>query len=451
VLAGALIDGQFRLHHQIGEGGMGTVWAAEDLRLGRMVAAKFLSKHLATQPRVRERFQREARMTARVRSTHVVQVFAEGCTADDVPYLIMELLLGDDLAVHLQRGGRFELSETVPIVEQICRGLAQAHAQGLVHRDIKPHNIFLAKGDTDEDRAVVKLLDFGIAKDLASLRDSLTACGEVVGSALYCSPEQLRDPQSVDRATDVWAIGVVIFEMLTGRVPYEANTLSELIDRHRDGPSPRVSSLVAALPRELDAFFERTLHNTASKRWSSVEELAGEYSAIVQTHCAMSERSVAQTLGSTTLIGAQPIVLERAPVRSAAGSLRSVFVALILTLLACVGALTWTQLAADAASQRLRERVIRASVPWPPSTRSDSASAPAELTAPPPQSTVTQPPAPDPAVELPAMPQPKAAVPRSRSAAKRSHPAEPVPAALPAQHNGANAPQTELPGRNHGF
>lgn len=280
VLEGTLIDGQFRICHRLGEGGMGTVWAAEDLQLDRMVAAKFLWQHMASDPRVRQRFQREARMTARVRSPHVVQVFAQGCTRDDVPYMIMELLDGEDLSAYLRRCGRCGLRETAEIVLQVCRGLACAHAEGLVHRDIKPHNVFLTH---DDARVHVKLLDFGIAKDLASLRDSLTACGEVVGSALYSSPEQLRDSQSVNRATDIWALAIVIYEMLTGVVPFAANSFAELIELHGEGRFASPTDLAPELPRGLDAFFERALHADPSERFASVEALAEAFTAIARS------------------------------------------------------------------------------------------------------------------------------------------------------------------------
>lgn len=451
VLEGALIDGQYRLHYQIGEGGMGTVWAAEDLRLGRMVAAKFLAKHMAVQPRVRERFQREARMTARVRSTHVVQVFAEGCTPEDIPYLIMELLDGEDLATHLRRVGRCQLRETGAIVEQICRGLTQAHNEGLVHRDIKPHNIFLAKAETGAAPPVVKLLDFGIAKDLAALRDSLTACGEVVGSALYSSPEQLRDPQSVDRTTDIWAIGIVIFEMLTGRVPYDASSLSELIERHRAGKFPKVCSLVTGLPRELDTFLERTLHAAPSKRWSSVEELSQQYSAIVRKHNTTSAPDLTFSAVQTPLSGSLPAA-------SAGLRLRRVFVVMALIMFSCVAALTWKHLSASRAAGRVPQMQARPVVRPVPALQTPTAAAgsiaPVGLT--PPQA---QPPPSIEAVTQPDEPastaQPKAAAPRVKSASKATTPRtdarEPI-AKEPATHqDNPRPPVTELPGRNHGF
>ena len=443
VLEGALIDGQYRLHYQVGEGGMGTVWAAEDLRLGRMVAAKFLAKHMAVQPRVRERFQREARMTARVRSTHVVQIFAEGCTPDDIPYLIMELLDGEDLATHLHRVGRCQLRETGAIVEQICRGLTQAHGEGLVHRDIKPHNIFLAKAETGAAPPVVKLLDFGIAKDLAALRDSLTACGEVVGSALYSSPEQLRDPQSVDRTTDIWAIGIVIFEMLTGRVPYDATSLSELIERHRAGKFPKVSSLVSGLPRELDTFLERTLHAVPSKRWSSVEELSQQYTAIVRKHCAASAPDLTFSAVQTPLSTSQ------------SGRLRRVFMVMALIMLSCIAALTWKQVSVGSAPNKRAVRsapvqapsIVRAPAPVVQTAGAVApVIAPVELTPQPSSDAVTQPEEPAPA------PPPKAAVPRVKSTSKPAPRTESAqePAAAPPQDHPRSAP-TELPGRNHGF
>jgi serine/threonine-protein kinase len=284
---GELIDGQYRLLNLLGEGGMGSVWAADDLRLERRVAIKFLSKDLLHDEHARIRFEREARVCARIRSPHVVQIFAQGMTDREIPFLVMELLTGEDLSRRIERDRRLRLVEIVPIVEQICLGLMSAHKRGLIHRDIKPQNIFLA--DHEPGRHSVKLLDFGIAKDLDSPLTALTVTGEVLGSALYISPEQLRDPQSVGPATDVWALGVVIYEMLTGRPPFDAKSLPELFDQLRDGRFVPATKLVPSLPMAIDAYLCRAIHNDCTQRFDSVEALHRAFVKVVAAHTSVAE------------------------------------------------------------------------------------------------------------------------------------------------------------------
>jgi serine/threonine protein kinase len=277
-----LIDDQFRLVSQLGKGGMGTVWAADDLTLGRPVAIKFLSQEFLHDQQARLRFAREPRLASKIRSPHVVQVFAQGTTEDDVPYLVMELLEGEDLASRVSRDGPCALAEAGAIVEQICRALGRAHREGLVHRDIKPHNIFLTP--ESDGQLFVKLLDFGIAKDASARITGLTLTGEVVGSALYVSPEQLHEASSVGPSTDIWSLGVVIYEMLTGRVPFEGRSLPELFMRVVEGNYQPISQLGQGLPKALDTFFERVIKVDPSQRFQTVDELAAAFGRIVRAN-----------------------------------------------------------------------------------------------------------------------------------------------------------------------
>ncbi|HKU40421.1 MAG TPA: serine/threonine-protein kinase [Polyangiales bacterium] len=278
---GEVIDDHFRLVRQLGQGGMGTVWAAEDLRLGRPVAIKFLSSDFLNDAQARQRFAREPKLASKIRSPHVVQVFAQGTTADGVPYLVMELLEGQDLASRIA-AGPCSLVEAGSIVEQIVRALGRAHREHLVHRDIKPHNVFLLP--EDDGQVFVKLLDFGIAKDVGTRVSTLTLTGEVVGSALYVSPEQLHDPQSVGIETDIWSLGVVIYEMLTGRVPFEGRNLPELFMRIVEGRYVPATQLGVALPLALDAFLAQALVVDRTKRFQSVDELGAAFARIVRAN-----------------------------------------------------------------------------------------------------------------------------------------------------------------------
>lgn len=279
---GLTIGDQFRLVQQLGKGGMGTVWSAEDLRLGRPVAIKFLSHEFLNDAQARQRFAREPRLASKIRSPHVVQVYAQGTTADDVPYLVMELLEGEDLATRIAREGSLSLVDAGAIVEQIVRALGRAHREGLVHRDIKPHNIFLTP--ENDGQVFVKLLDFGIAKDSGSRITALTRTGEVVGSALYVSPEQLHEAASVGPSTDIWSLGVLIYEMLSGRLPFEGRSLPELFMRVVECKYQPLTEVGRGLPKALDGFLEQILQLDPRNRFQTVDELAAAFGRIVRAH-----------------------------------------------------------------------------------------------------------------------------------------------------------------------
>lgn len=279
---GNVIEEQYMLERQLGAGGMGTVWVARDLRLSRSVAIKFLSGDFCGDEPARQRFEREARMVSKIRSPHVVQVFAAGITADGVPYVVMELLDGEDLAARLERGGPCSLVEAGVIIEQVCRALSRSHREGLVHRDIKPHNIFLIPETGGQ--VFIKLLDFGIAKDTGVKATTLTVTGAVVGSVFYISPEQLRDAPSVDHQADLWALGVVIYQMLTGHMPFDGDSLPELLLRIaecRYVPATRVNP---GLPPEIDGFLSRAITPDRARRFANAEELARAFAHIVRGH-----------------------------------------------------------------------------------------------------------------------------------------------------------------------
>lgn len=281
---GTVLDGQYLLERQLGAGGMGTIWLAQDLRLGRSVAVKFLSGDFHHSEHARQRFEREARMVGKVRSPHVVQVFATGVTPEGVPYVVMELLDGEDLASRLERNGPCTLPEAGAIIEQVCRALARSHREGLVHRDIKPHNIFLTPEAGGQ--IFVKLLDFGIAKDVALKATALTVTGAVVGSVYYMSPEQLRDAQSVDHLADLWALGVVTYQMLTGTVPFDGDSLPELLVRITSCSYVPASEVNRSLPKDVDAFLSRAITPDRSQRYADADELARAFSRIVRAHAS---------------------------------------------------------------------------------------------------------------------------------------------------------------------
>jgi serine/threonine protein kinase len=279
---GVVIAGQFRLKRQIGEGGAGAVWEADHLRLGGLAAIKFLGPEHLDDAEYKQRFVHEARAASKIRSPHVVQVLDHGTTDGGIPYLVMELLEGQDLAAHLDQVGACSLAETARVLDQIGCALTKAHQQGLVHRDIKPHNIFLTpEGDGE---LFVKLLDFGIAKDTSCEPALRSDSGVVLGSAHYISPEQLEDSQAVGPATDIWSLGVVVYEMLTGDVPFDGRCTAEVLERVKEARFAPLCEGRPELPRALDAWFGKAVHRDPARRFASVDEMTRAFARIVRAH-----------------------------------------------------------------------------------------------------------------------------------------------------------------------
>ena len=292
---GALLAGQYRLVRRVGAGGTSTVWIADDLLLERRVAVKILDSSDVDETQARLRFEREAKLASRIVNPHVVQIFAQGRTAFGRPFIVMELLRGEDLATRITRGP-LRLSLAASIVHQASQVLGQVHAEGLVHRDIKPHNIFLMR--EHDGQLFVKLLDFGIAKDGAL--PSMTQEGTVIGTLAYMSPEQLACASRVSASADVWAMAVTSYEMLTGQPPFSAGSLPELLLKLHAGRFSPITSLQPRLPRQLDALFAKALHRDPRQRFGGIGELSQALVEIARTNrrgrtcrdCAASSQTV---------------------------------------------------------------------------------------------------------------------------------------------------------------
>jgi serine/threonine-protein kinase len=222
-----VIAGRYELTRELARGGMGAVWFARDRGLERDVALKLILAEGADSTSAVERFTREARLLASLSSRHVVHVFDFGVDGRS-PFLVMELLHGEDLGARLKRQGRLTPEETAHLSGQIARALAGAHERGLVHRDLKPGNVFLAQIDGEE---VVKVLDFGIAKSLDFAVDGgeLTKTGALVGTPQYMSPEQIRAAKRVDHRSDLWSLAVVLYRCLTGQLAFSGGSLGDLV------------------------------------------------------------------------------------------------------------------------------------------------------------------------------------------------------------------------------
>jgi eukaryotic-like serine/threonine-protein kinase len=218
ISVGATVAGKYRIEHVLGKGGMGAVVAATHLGLDQTVAIKFLLAHLVENQEVVARFLREARAMVRLRSEHAARVSDVGTLEDGTPYMVMEYLEGSDLAAILTSARSFSVERAVEYVLQACDALADAHAQGIVHRDLKPCNLFLTT--RSDGSPLVKVLDFGIAK----VTDQVLTTQQVMGSPPYMSPEQLRSTRDVDARTDIWAIGIILYELVAGRVPFRGET-----------------------------------------------------------------------------------------------------------------------------------------------------------------------------------------------------------------------------------
>jgi serine/threonine protein kinase len=264
-----LAGGRYRVEEVLGRGGMASVYLARDEELGRPVAVKVLAEHLADTPGFRDRFLREARLAAQLSHPNIVQVFDVG-EDEGRPFIVMECVEGSTLAEELKQRGPLEPAEVVDLGIQICGGLEHAHAGGLVHRDIKPQNLLLRADGT------VKIADFGIARAAETTR--LTQAGSVLGTAAYLAPEQALG-EEVTAAADIYSLGCVLYELLTGRTTYVFETLPELVVQHREGTIAPLRELRAEIPESLEAGVMHALARNPDYRPESAAALAEELAA----------------------------------------------------------------------------------------------------------------------------------------------------------------------------
>src|SRR4051812_996444 len=273
---GQVLSGTLRLIRKVAQGGMGSVWIAEHLVLGTQVAVKVMSRPWTFTPTARGRFLREARMTAKVDSPHVVRVLDCRFTEADEPYLVLELLHGEDLEQRVRRRGLMPLADVVEIIAQTCEALQAIHGTGLVHRDMKPENVFLVDGP----RPLVKILDFGVAKPMDP-EECLDVDKLACGTPQYMSPEHMFEPETTDARSDLFSLAAVAYFALTGHTPFEADSIEGLYLAIDSGRFVPVTERRPELPKALDAWFEKALANRPEDRFRDARSMSdGLYDAL---------------------------------------------------------------------------------------------------------------------------------------------------------------------------
>jgi len=310
-VVGQVVAQKYRVDRFIGQGGMGVVVAGFHLELDQPVAIKFLLSESGLESEGAERFRREARAAAKIHSEHVARVFDIGLLDERVPYMVMELLNGNDLEHEIERRGPLPAAEAIGYVLQAIDAVAEAHSVGIVHRDLKPTNLFLAQR-ADGSR-IVKVLDFGISKSLGSGRErevALTRTAAFVGSPLYMSPEQMRSARDVDARADVWALGAISYVMVTGQLPHPGTSLPEVCLAVMNNTPRPLNDFIANAPPGLEPILMKCLAKEPAQRYASVAELAEQLLPFAPEWQLVVERAT-RLLGGTPHTGSYPPALVR--------------------------------------------------------------------------------------------------------------------------------------------
>jgi eukaryotic-like serine/threonine-protein kinase len=305
--------GKYEIVRVVARGGMGTVYEAINKDIGKRVAMKFVDAELARNKESVARFQREAEAASAVESGHIVTIFDSGSTDDGLPFLVMELCRGEDLGHRLRKVGRLELDAALDITAQILRGLCRAHEAGIVHRDLKPDNVFLT--EQDDGSTFVKILDFGISKmrrGAGAIDKTITKQGTVLGTPFYMSPEQAQALPDVDERTDLWSVGAILYEALTGKPPHEGHSYEQVIVHicTKDVLDVRVHN--PGVPDKLAEYLKKALCRDRSARFQTAREMLeglGEASDGLLSSKALRISGGRQALGSSSGVTVTPTPL----------------------------------------------------------------------------------------------------------------------------------------------
>jgi serine/threonine-protein kinase len=292
---GTVLDGRYRVERLLGEGGMGAVYEGRHVLVGKRVAIKMLHAEYATSAEILKRFYREAQSAAAIGHKNIIDIYDVGVTARNEPYIAMEYLEGEDLEGMLDREGALTVEAACGVLEPALLALAAAHSKGIVHRDLKPANIFLVRAE--EGPPVVKLIDFGISKVTGGGGNKLTQTGTLLGTPAYMSPEQARGDQDLDHRTDVYAMGVILYQMLTGALPFTGDNYNTLLIKVLTEEAKPPREINPSIPAEVEALVLRELSKEASDRSQSAVDLLGELKRLA----AFAERERGMSMLGTRL------------------------------------------------------------------------------------------------------------------------------------------------------
>jgi serine/threonine-protein kinase len=344
------LGGKYRLIRLLGQGGMGSVWHAQHLALNASVALKFIDAERLDGAAL-QRFLGEARVAAALRSAHVVQILDYGFE-DQIPYFAMEMLEGETLAERLKRQKRLDIEQTGRVVQHVSRAISRAHDAGVIHRDLKPQNIFIVGNEEDE---IVKVLDFGIAKSTRGLLGNSAAAstntGALIGTPHYMSPEQVEGDKSIDVRSDLWSLGVVVYQCLLGELPFAGDTIGSIALAICSRPLP-VPSQRGAVPPGFDAWFETACARDPEARFRSARQASSEFMAlcagsngraapapiVASAEFALMNTSAAEAASATVLGTTTGRAATEAPARPAPRSRPKLQLVALLALLALLGA-----------------------------------------------------------------------------------------------------------------
>jgi eukaryotic-like serine/threonine-protein kinase len=318
---GQILAGKFRIERVLGQGGMGIVVAATHLQLDERVALKFLLPDALVNPEAVERFAREARAAVKIKSEHVARVSDVGTLESGSPYMVMEYLHGEDLAAWVRRNGAMAMPDAIEFLLQASEAIAEAHALGIVHRDLKPANLFVTR--RVDGSPCIKVLDFGISKVTvpgAAPEFGMTKTSTIMGSPLYMSPEQMSSSRNVDMRTDIWALGVILYESLTGRVPFEAETMPQLCGMILQDPPRPLHELRPDLPPALQHVVLRCLEKNREHRFNNVAELAYALAPFGLPAAHRSAERISRVLGAAGFPSAPSPVVSAVSSRADSGT-----------------------------------------------------------------------------------------------------------------------------------
>ena len=364
---GRTLDGRYRLDALLGSGGMGAVYRAARVNIGDEVAIKVLHSEFVRDPGAVERFRREAQAAARLKHPNVVTIHDFGITGDGMAFLVMEMVEGQSLRDIIKEQGTLPQSTVAGIISQVCAALDEAHNHNIVHRDLKPDNIIVANSPSG---LRVKVLDFGVAKlkDLAVGKDSLTKTGMVVGTPHYMSPEQCM-AEELDGRSDIYSLGVMLYEMLSGRVPFDAPSFSAIVMKHVTNFPPPLSEIVSEISPAAEAVVMQALEKQRESRPQTAGELARNFTAAVEATARPTsparggtdarlpvETSVETAPGArrnaigptppiagaaATAAGSRPLSCVESPAPKSGGKFAPLFAGVFLGLVIAVGAVWW--------------------------------------------------------------------------------------------------------------